>query len=58
MNWTWEIFGLFNPPVSIVDPDFFKYRTKDNDAVKSVEGGLKVGGEAKGIHPHAWAGNV
>ena len=52
------MFLLLNPPVSIVDPDFFKYGTKDNDAVKSVEGGLKVGGEAQGIHPHAWSGNM
>ena len=38
--------------MSIVDPEFLKDRTKDDDAVKAVEGRLKVGHDSKSIHTH------
>ena len=39
-------------PVAIVDPKFLKDGAKDDDAVKSIEGGLEVGNNAKSVHPH------
>ena len=39
-------------PVSIVDPEFLKDRTKDDDAVEAVEGRLEVGHDSKSIHTH------
>ena len=39
-------------PVTIVDPEFLKDRTKDDDAVEAVEGRLEVGHDSKSIHTH------
>ena len=36
-----------------MDPDNLKDGAHDDDAVKPVEGGRKVGGEAKRIHANA-----